>query len=131
MFISRGSNPFYPVKNSFLKPALELCQAAEPFIRELFFADESKPLPDIAPDPNTPPVVLLPGAMSGGPMNQPPPAMGGPGFPMMGGGMAMGPMGPMGPPAQMGGVVEFPGQMPMPPGRSLFVCLSMSNYSRW
>ena len=36
--------------------------------------------------------------------------------------MPMGPMGPMGPPAQMGGMVEFPPQIPMPPGEKCALC---------
>lgn len=78
-------------------------------------ADDNKPLPNIVADANTPPVVLLPGAMAmggAGAMPQGPPPMGAPGFPMMGGGMPMGPMGPM-MPGQMG---DFPMQMPIPPG---------------
>lgn len=81
-------------------------------------ADDNKPLPNIVADANTPPVVLLPGAMAmggAGAMPQGPPQMGAPGFPMMGGGMPMGPMGPM-MPGQMGGMGDFPMQMPIPPG---------------
>ena len=92
-------------------------------MRELFFADDVKPLPNIVADANTPPVVLLPGAMAmGGSVPAMPPVplpMGAPGFPMMGGGMPMGPMGPMGPPGQMGGMGDFPMQMQMPPGERL------------
>lgn len=90
-------------------------------MRELFLADDNKPLPNIVADANTPPVVLLPGAMAMGgsvaTMPPGPPPMGAPGFPMMGGGMPMGPMGPMGPPGQMGGMGDFPMQMPIPPGK--------------
>ena len=78
-------------------------------------ADDNKPLPNIVADANTPPVVLLPGAMAmggAGAMPQGPPPMGAPGFPMMGAGMPMGPMGPM-MPGQMG---DFPMQIPIPPG---------------
>ncbi len=81
-------------------------------------SDDNKPLPNIVADANTPPVVLLPGAMAMGgaaAMPQGPPPMGAPGFPMMGGGMPMGPMGPM-MPGQMGGMGDFPMQMPVPPG---------------
>lgn len=81
-------------------------------------ADDNKPLPNIVADANTPPVVLLPGAMAMGgaaAMPQGPPPMGAPGFPMMGGGMPMGPMGPM-MPGQIGGMGDFPMQMPVPPG---------------
>lgn len=103
-----------------LQPQSRPSQATDPFVRELFFADDLKPLPNIVADANTPPVVLLPGAMAMGgsvPAMPPgPPPMGAPGFPMMGGGMPMGPMGPMGPPGQMGGMGDFPMQMPMPPG---------------
>lgn len=81
-------------------------------------ADENKPLPNIVADANTPPVVLLPGAMAmggAGAMPQVPPPMGASGFPMMGGGMPMGPMGPM-MHGQMGVMGDFPMQMPIPPG---------------
>lgn len=87
--------------------------------------DDNKPLPNIIADANTPPVVLLPGAMAMGgtmaAMPQGPPPMGAPGFSMMGGGMqmgmgGMGPMGPMVPPGQMGGMGDFPMQMPISPG---------------
>lgn len=97
-------------------------QVADPFVRELLMADDNKPLPNIVADANTPPVVLLPGAMAMGgtlgAMPQGPPPMGAPGFPMMGGGMPMGMGGMMGPmvPGQMGGMGDFPMQMPMPPG---------------
>lgn len=87
-------------------------------MRDMFMADDNKPLPNIVADANTPPVVLLPGAMAMGgasAMPQGPPPMGAPGFPMMGGGMPMGPMGPM-MPGQMGGMGDFPMQMPIPPG---------------
>lgn len=88
-------------------------------------ADDNKPLPNIVADANTPPVVLLPGAMAMGgtmaAMPQGPPPMGAPGFSMMGGGMqmgmgGMGPMGPMVPPGQMGSMGDFPMQMPIPAG---------------
>lgn len=91
-------------------------------MRELLLADDNKPLPNIVADANTPPVVLLPGAMAMGgtlaAMPQGPPPMGAPGFPMMGGGMPMGMGGMMGPmvPGQMGGMGDFPMQMPIPPG---------------
>lgn len=70
-------------------------QVAYPFVRDMFLADDNKPLPNIAPDANTPPVVMMPGMG----MSAPIAPMGGmaPGFPMMGGGLPMGPMGPMGP----------------------------------
>jgi len=85
----------------------------------MFMSDDNKPLPNIVADANTPPVVLLPGAMAMGgaaAMPQGPPPMAAPGFPMMGGGMPMGPMGPM-MPGQMGGMGDFPMQMPVPPGK--------------
>lgn len=90
-------------------------------MRELFMADDNKPLPNIVADAHTPPVVMLPGAMAMGgsvpPMPPGPPPMGAPVFPMMGGGMPMGPMGPMGHHGPMGGMGEFQMQMPVPPGK--------------
>lgn len=96
-------------------------------------ADDNKPLPNIVADANTPPVVLLPGAMAMGgtaAMPQGPPPMGGPGFPMMGGGMPMGPMGPMIPPGQMGGMGDFPMQMPIPPGVPLSIGFGQAYFFR-
>eukprot|EP00752_Nemacystus_decipiens_P006120 g5520.t1 len=92
-------------------------KVSDPFVREMFMADDNKPLPNIVADANTPPVVLLPGALGmggAGAIPQGPPPMGVPGFPMMGGGMPMGPMGAM-MPGQMGGMGDFPMQMPIPP----------------
>ncbi|CAM9269748.1 unnamed protein product [Scytosiphon promiscuus] len=106
------------------KYKIVLDKVSDPFVRELLMADDNKPLPNIVADANTPPVVLLPGAMAMGgtmaAMPQGPPPMGAPGFSMMGGGMqmgmgGMGPMGPMVPPGQMGNMGDFPMQMPIPP----------------
>lgn len=103
-------------------------QVSDPFVREMFMADDNKPLPNIAADANALPVVLMPNgmAMGGGamanPMAAPMNPMGGP-YQMMGGGMPMGPMGPMGPIAppgpqqmgQMGGPMGGPPMQMQPP----------------
>lgn len=102
-------------------------QVSDPFVREMFMADENKPLPNIAADTNPPPVVLMPNGMpmGGGPMPTPmgptPMAPMGGQFHMMGGGMPMGPMGPMGPiappgPQQMGPMGGAPMQLQPPQG---------------
>lgn len=102
-------------------------QVSDPFVREMFLADENKPLPNIAADTNAPPVVLMPNglAIGGGPMPTPmgptPMAPMGGQFHMMGGGMPMGPMGPMGPiappgPQQMGPMGGAPMQLQPPQG---------------
>lgn len=84
------------VKNTYTH--LIFVQVADPFLREMFMMDENKPLPNIAADASTPPVMLMSGSMGiGGGMGAPMVGPMGAGFPMMGGGMPMGPMGPMGP----------------------------------
>lgn len=94
------------------------CQVSDPYVRELFFADDNKPLPNIVADANTPPVVMLPGAIAMGgsvaAMQPGPPPMA-PNYPMMGG-MPMGHMGTMAPPSQMGGMGDYPMQMSIPQG---------------
>ncbi|CAM9672994.1 unnamed protein product [Discosporangium mesarthrocarpum] len=89
-------------------------ETAEPFVRELFLADDARPLPNIWADSSNQPVGMPPGGVMGGPPAGP---MGG-GFPMIGG-MPMGPMGPG--PGPMGPVGPSPmglmgGPMPGPPG---------------
>lgn len=87
--------------------------------------DENKPLPNIAADASTPPVVLMASGIGmGGGIGAPMGPLGAmnAGFPIMGGGMPIGPMGPMGPlvppvPQQMGPVGA--GNMPLPPPQGM------------
>lgn len=103
---------------------------ADPFLREMFLMDENKPLPNIAADSSTPPVVLMSAGMGmGGGMAAPmgPLATMGAGFPIMGSGMPIGPMGPIGPlvppvAQQMGpvgaGNMQLPPPQPLPQGET-------------